>query len=455
MFMKRCTWKNLPILPGLLALLTFVSLTALLSCALPAVQPQGRGGLAPRAATPGAIMLSSSTPGASSTPRGSPTPGGSATPGGSPTLGASSTPGGAPTATASPTPVVPPASGGSNLLISRKAPAFASSAQYPASQANDASYDTTWRSNGTGWLAYDLSSVPASHRSRVVVVWYNESYNYDHTIIGDEAYNMPQDYTIQVNAGAGGGSPPANGWVTLVTVTGNHYHSRQHVITMTGDNWVRINVTAVDGSVQNYDVDLNMDVYDASAGLPDDWIFFGDSITAGAMGHTTVGGVAAFAQLVNAKASAYFPLQEAGGIGYLTSADGAQYLSTWLALFPGKYVGLSYGTNDANGCVSATSFYQNYVKMVQAVLAAGKIPVIPHIPWGRTSNIQNCAPGLNARIDALYQAYPQIIKGPDLWAYFQAHQSLISSDNIHPSDTGFGAYRQQWANTMLTEVYGA
>jgi hypothetical protein len=36
---------------------------------------------------------------------------------------------------------------------------------------------------------------------------------------------------------------------------------------------------------------------------------------------------------------------------------------------------------------------------------------------------------------------------------FQSHQDLISSDNIHPTDAGFGAYRQQWANTVLTKIY--
>src|SRR5947209_1626676 len=69
-------------------------------------------------------------------------------------------------------------------VISRTVPAFASSEYSPASYANDDSYDTTWRSHGTPtWLAYDLSGVPASHRGKVLVVWYNESYNYDHTII--------------------------------------------------------------------------------------------------------------------------------------------------------------------------------------------------------------------------------------------------------------------------------
>jgi hypothetical protein len=339
-------------------------------------------------------------------------------------------------------------------VISRDVPAFASSGYYPASDANDDSYDTTWRSQGTpAWLAYDLSNVPASQRSKVLVVWYNETNNYDHTLIGYNAYNMPQDYTIDVNPAPGGGSPPDGGWVTVATVKGNHYNSREHVIDMAGNNWIRINVTRVDGSIENYDASINIDVYDASYGIADNWIFFGDSITAGAMGHATTGGVKAFAQLINARAPKYFPAQESGGTGYLTSADGAKYINTWLQLFPGKYVALSYGTNDANGCVDADNFYNNYVIMIEAVLNAGKIPVIPHIPWARTANVQHCGPMLNAKIDALYRAFPRIIKGPDLWTFFQNNQNLISNDNLHPTDTGFGVYRQQWADTMLTTVY--
>ncbi len=53
----------------------------------------------------------------------------------------------------------------------------------------------------------------------------------------------------------------------------------------------------------------------------------------------------------------------------------------------------------------------------------------------------------------LYRAFPQIIKGPDFWTFFQKHQDLISDDDIHPTQMGFGAYRQQWANMMLKEVY--
>ena len=74
-----------------------------------------------------------------------------------------------------------------------------------------------------GWLALDLSSVPAAKRGRVVVGWYNDPQTspYDHSVPGEEAYNNLRDYTLQANPAASGGAAPTSGWVTLASVTGN------------------------------------------------------------------------------------------------------------------------------------------------------------------------------------------------------------------------------------------
>jgi lysophospholipase L1-like esterase len=340
-------------------------------------------------------------------------------------------------------------------VISRNVPAFSSAGYYPAAQANDGSYDTYWRSQGTpAWLAYDLSATPMAERQQVLLVWYNDqTASYDHTAIKNYAYNLPQDYTIDANAAPGGTAAPTTGWVTLLKVQGNRYHSRQHILNMAGYNWIRMYVTAVDGAPENEDVSINMDVYDAHMGTSDDWIFFGDSITQGAMDHETLGGIVSFGQLINEQVPTAFPVEESGGIGYLTTVEGVQFLPTWLPMFPGKYVGLSYGTNDANECENPDTFYQNYVTMVEDVIQAGKIPIVPLIPWGATPNIQNCAPLLNAKIAILYTTFPKVVKGPDFWTFFQSHQDLISQDNIHPTEVGFGDYRQLWAQTLLAEVY--
>jgi len=358
-------------------------------------------------------------------------------------------------------------------LISRNVPAYTNDdcgGLGPAGMANDASYDTYWHACNVPpsavapvWLAYDLSAVPVASRTQVLVAWYNDPLTlpYDHTFVGVHPCcvwvpaDLPNTYTIEANPALGGLVPTA-GWVTLASVSGNHFHSRQHALNLTGYQWVRISVTAVDGSSGNIGVRLNLDVHDASAGLNDDWIFYGDSITEGALPHNTyasVGGTSTWAQLINAANPSFFPAFEDASIGGTLSQDGVNNINTWLPLFAGHYVGVAYGTNDAGFQVPPTTFHDNYVTMIQAILAAGKVPVIPHIPWGCTTTIQANVPGLNQQIDALYAAYPQIVHGPDLWSFFQTNQSFISSDCVHPTAQGYYAMRKQWANAMLASVY--
>src|SRR5581483_9819069 len=125
--------------------------------------------------------------------------------------------------------------------------------------------------------------------------------------------------------------------------------------------------------------------------------------------------------------------------------------------FPGKFVALNYGTNDANSNLSPDTFYTNMATMVQDIITAGKTPIIPTIPWGCTTNLTANVPTFNAKVQALYTAYPQIIKGPDLYTYFLNNQSYISgADCIHPNAAGgWTAYRAQWAQAMTSAVYTA
>lgn len=358
-------------------------------------------------------------------------------------------------------------------LISAGVKAYANntcSGGYPASNANDGNYDSVWIGCGAPSatspkrLSYDLSSVPASDRGKVLVSWYNDpmTSEYNHQLVGGPGYNNVKSYTIQVNS-APGGAEPASGWVTVATVTGNTYHSRQHLIDMTGSNWVRLEVTASDGSSGNNGVAVNMDVQSAASGAQDSWMFYGDSITQDGMAHDSrvaSGGTAVgtFAQLVKAQRPAYFPAFENGGIGGLNSADGKANIGTWLPMFAGRYVALNFGSNDAlsasaNDPAIATPFHDNMAAMVKAVLAAGKVPVVPTIPWGSDANLRANVPVLNKVITNLRAEYPQIIAGPDLYAFFSTHQSLIG-DGVHPTwDAGYAGYRQTWADWAASRIY--
>ena len=356
-------------------------------------------------------------------------------------------------------------------VISRNVPAYTNdscSGAYPASLANDASYDTQWRTCNVPtmftpmYLAYDLSSVPAASRGRVVVAWYNDptTNSYDHNFVGflrpvGIPNDIPSTYTIEGNT-APGGLLPLGGWVALASVSGNSYHSRQHALDLSGYSWLRMNVTASDGSPGNQGVFLNLDVHNASAGAEDDWIFYGDSITEAGMAHNSLaasGGTGTWAQMLSAARRGFFPAYENGGIGGTLSADGASRIDTWLSIFPGRYVGLSYGSNDAGSNVSPAAFRESYVTMIEAVLADGKVPVIPKIIWSCNSGVQANVPALNAEIDRLYAEYPFVVRGPDLWTYFQSHPGLLSSDCLHPTDAGYVAYRQQWVSAMASRVY--
>lgn len=362
-------------------------------------------------------------------------------------------------------------------VISRGVPAYTNddfSGSFPASHANNATYGGTdyWRcaqtpvSNANSgtliapvYLAYDLSGVPSSKRGQVVVVWYDDTPGegaYDPGLIANSYINQARDYTIDVNPAAGG-TLPTSGWVTKATVSGSTYHSRQHVVDMTGNNWIRINVTGIIGSASNNNVALNMDVHDAHLGVQDDWIFYGDSIIQRGLDHDDSGGIGNILPAqINTARGAYFPVWECAGVGGYTATDMQAIMAgTFLPLFPGKYVALPLGTNDAaQGGALITNFQAKMQSMITSVLSAGKIPVIPHIPWGSNAGIVANGPTINGYIDALIAANPGAIAGPDLWTYFNANQTLISGDGIHMTDpAGYAAYRTQWLNWATTNIY--
>jgi hypothetical protein len=89
---------------------------------------------------------------------------------------------------------------------------------------------------------------------------------------------------------------------------------------------------------------------------------------------------------------------------------------------------------------------------VQQVLARGLIPIIPHILWGAYPRIQRCGPVVNAAIDQIYAAYPQVLRGPDFWEIFQNHPEWLH-DRIHPNAIGIGVYRQHYAALLCSVLY--
>jgi lysophospholipase L1-like esterase len=350
-----------------------------------------------------------------------------------------------------------------------------------AANARDGSWATAWRTAATpatptapNYLAYDLTSLPAASRKSVYSLWLDENYDYD-TAGGYSYGGLIGDYKIQGNP-APGGALPGDGWVDLVAVAGNTRSAGARLLDLGPYNWVRLYITAdspnAEPTFHKGSGLQEWQLFDASLGTEDAWLFLGDSITSNAMTHQDADG---FDALVRAGVPDRLPAWFKGSHGgwstgsYLQSAvPGPTILDNYLAAFPGRYVAISLGTNDLASDVGGSrtaTFYENMRAMVEKILAAGKLPVIPRIIY--SPNPSFGPPNTNfykVKIDELWAAYgTRIVQGPDLYTPFFKDAAVnggpniywTGSDGLHPNSAGNQKLRRLWTDAMLATVYGA
>jgi acyl-CoA thioesterase-1 len=347
---------------------------------------------------------------------------------------------------------------GAMPLISQGLPAYSNYVQSAASNAIDADYSTAWRTGhdptaaDSNWLAIDLSSVPAAQRTTVYSVWFNE-YGYNYDTSDGPSYTLPGDFEIQGSPAAGGGQPPSTGWVSLAQTTGNTLSSGANLLKLGGYNWLRFSCTTSASNVaaQNTDTSLQWNLYDAHA-ANDGWKFGGDSITANSMGHQASND--SFDQLVH-KQVANNPAFEMAGHGGWSTSTMLGSIDAYLADFPGLYFSLALGTNDAPGD-DAPGYGVRMGQLIDKIIAAGKIPVVPMIPYtGEPTH--STIPAYNAQISALYAMYgSKLIRGPDLYTVIYNGRATMfdSPTDLHPNAAGNAAIRQAWADAMVKNAYG-
>ncbi len=327
-------------------------------------------------------------------------------------------------------------------VISHGVPAFASGTAngVQTSAANDTNEASMWVSNAVPtWLAYDLSTVPASQRQQVLIAWYAPwALGYINAVPVADSFQIPIDYTIESNTAAGGGTAPTTGWTVLVSVTDNNRNTRQHLLNLAGANWIRLRSTR---SSNPASIAIEMDVHSAPEGASDSWLFMGDSVT-GWAAHL-------FSDLparVNALAPSRWPAVIGAAIGGSNTGSALGVIDETLANYPGRFVALCYGTNDGND----SNFSNNLEALILKVIAAGKVPVIPHMPWSNIPDQLAKAPGINTRIDTLCTKYA-VRRGPDLYTAFSGRTDLIPSGDVHPNDAGNKEMRRLWALSMTSD----
>jgi hypothetical protein len=95
-------------------------------------------------------------------------------------------------------------------------------------------------------------------------------------------------------------------------------------------------------------------------------------------------------------------------------------------------------------------------QLVDMVLAAGKVPIVPTIPY--TADPAHVGvPTYNAEVQALYAAYgAKLVHGPDLYTViYNGRVTMFDNPtDLHPNAVGDAAIRQAWADAMIANVYG-
>ncbi len=341
--------------------------------------------------------------------------------------------------------------------IGKGVPVFAAHSQANVGRLNDNNFDTTWESGSVPtWVAFNLNSVPAEKKQKILVSWANQAYG--HRMGPGWQDKVPASYVIQGSASTGTNVP--TDWTTLSTTSGNPYASRQHVVQFSGYNWVRINITGTNGTQSIQLPELN--VFNATPGVADSFLFLGDSITADWMRQWSINGKVVLAQLVAQKTNgAHYPVTEQAGYPGYSTYGVVPNMDDILGAFPGRFVVVLLGANDSgsdfrlnDNLSDGTSFRPNYRKIVEKIIAAGKIPILTYITGSTNSGRATATAKYNDAIRQIASEYPEAILGPDLYSLTMNNTSYISSDTLHMSAAGNAAIREAFANWISQNIYG-
>jgi lysophospholipase L1-like esterase len=302
--------------------------------------------------------------------------------------------------------------------------------------------NTTWSGGHPtpqqpSWVAIEIGAGPR----RLLLEW-TSSGNHDYL---DQKYGAPVDYRLETSADSTDGE---NGtWRTVATVTGNPTRTRAHALDFAGQRWVRMSVTRLSADVFQYGLYLDeIDVHDLSRGGDDVWIFFGDSITSGVFDRAPEH-QPSFAEAVARRHPGYFPATLGAGFGSLHHDGAVKRIDQVLALNPdAKLVVISVGSNDWD----PVAYRKDLLEVIRKVRAAGKIPVMPRVPFRSDAKVDYPA-RLASVVDDLARD-ECLVAGPDLYAWFRAHRSQLM-DGLHPDPAGSVEMIRLWAEAMAP-LYG-
>ena len=376
-----------------------------------------------------------------------------------------------------------------NLLISRHKPTASSVNAFLASLVNNGIYrlnegeggNAAWTtyangSNQEGWVAIHVGDGMEQLPSRVLLNWHasgNPNYN-------NIQFGAPTEYSIEVSSNSTNGSDGS--WTSMVDVSNNQVRTRTHLLEFAqGIAWVRMHIPLSGQTHLTWGAQLTeIDVYDAThlletegrAFLYDSWFFLGDSITAAAFNQTTAHG--SFANNVKAQTQEqFFPVVVNGGIAHDTTRLVLARLDSALAEHPNiRFWAIGLGTNNiqTGSQQEQDNFYVEMLEIVRRIQQAGRIPVVANIPFNDVRQApedfhnETCTlarpatPAFNQVVERVIEE-TGALRGPDLYAYFEANCKQLGSaaepmDGLHPGAEGYTQMNALWAQAVA-DIYKA
>jgi hypothetical protein len=291
------------------------------------------------------------------------------------------------------------------------------------------------------WLAVHAGVGP----SRLLVSWA--------VLVGantrDGSAPVPAAYSIESSATSTDGRDGE--WRRELEVTQNAANARAHVIEFDGQSWVRLTLETPAPDAGAAALPDRFDLHDASDGTDDCWLVLGDALFTGALALAPTAAAAtatatqpSWPELIHGRYPGYFPALIDETRLDESPAHTLDRLPDLLATHAAaRRVAIAYGAGSSGE--DSMEVGTALEAMVAAVLQSGRLPILARQPATR-GRTRDAVDAFNRRIAAL-ERRNQLVPGPDLAAWFDAHPDQLDDDG-QPNLEGRRAVARLWADAV-------
>lgn len=310
-----------------------------------------------------------------------------------------------------------------------------------------------WTCASGSWAAVDLGT--DASRTQILVAMSNET----DVSQWDQTTGL-QNFTLRTSADSTDGT---NGTWTNYPVTSYQRMYYARVLPFAGQRWLRLEVGSGAPHIDE------LEIWNATPGTSDTYLFLGDSITVRATkrGRQVGAGQQPNFQARILAAHGQYPMMAVAAVVGVAADWVDNNIVEAMATFPmAKHALISIGTNNAGylNPTNLSAFETRLRSIVAKARAAGMEPMLARIPWttdasygGGTFGSDNTAQ-FNAIIDTVVSDL-HLPPGPDLYTLAHTdsavwYQNGDGGDGVHPGEEGCRQWAAAWADAV-SRLYGS